>query len=102
MHSTNQAINKAIEIDSNNELIKYTAGLIYYYSAYSLSALPNKIEPWPEPPITSLIKSDPDSIQMLEKAGSLFNQLIENTEKLIARGGVTFPPAIGFGMLKYA
>lgn len=74
----NLFVNRSLELEKENELIQFTAGVIFYYSAYLPIAVPGKIEPWPEPPILSFIKTDAHSVQILEKALTIFEKLIQN------------------------
>jgi len=74
-------IRKATELAPTWESIRFVHAIIGYYSSFTLSALPSRLPPWPEPIDWALVKRDDVSITRLRDAEENFRMLAEELEK---------------------
>ena len=73
---------KAVESAPEWESNRFTGAVIDYFSALSVSALPDHLVPWPIPVDWSLVQRDDQSLKRLRKASETFKDLSARPEKL--------------------
>ncbi len=73
-------IQKALELAPHWETVRFTVGMIEYFSALSHAALPPRLVRWPEPVHPALLKSDERSLRSVRGAARVFLGLSETAE----------------------
>ena len=74
-------IRKGLELEPRWDNLRYTEGMIYYFSALAISALPDQVVSWPEPVDWSLVKRGDEAISYLRTAAKIFRELADNANK---------------------